>query len=66
MKNIKLLTTMLLFSGLLVGCGMKGPLYRAPVKQSAAPVTAEKKEIREELTPVEEKAQQDNLEQSAK
>jgi len=30
MKNIKLLITMLLFINLLAGCGMTGPLYRAP------------------------------------
>lgn len=64
MKNIKLLTSVLLFSGLLAGCGMKGPLYRTPVKQEAAPVAVEKKEIHEEA-PVEEKTEQDNLEQNA-
>ena len=30
MKNMKLLITTLVFSSLLVGCGMTGPLYRAP------------------------------------
>jgi predicted small lipoprotein YifL len=30
MKNIKLLITTFIFSSLLVGCGMTGPLYRAP------------------------------------
>ena len=30
MKKLNLLLIPLLFSSLLVGCGMKGPLYRAP------------------------------------
>ncbi len=33
MKNINILLTTLFFSSLLAGCGMKGPLYRAPVEQ---------------------------------
>lgn len=65
MKNIKLLTTMLLFSGLLAGCGMKGPLYRAPVKQTATPVTVDKNEISEESTTAPEDTKQDNLDKSA-
>ena len=33
MKNLNLLLITLIFSSLLIGCGMKGPLYReAPVK----------------------------------
>ena len=28
MKNLNLLLVTLIFSSLLVGCGMKGPLYR--------------------------------------
>lgn len=44
MKKLNLLLVPVLFSGLLVGCGMKGPLYRVPEtqsieKQTAAPVT---------------------------
>ncbi|WP_338049771.1 LPS translocon maturation chaperone LptM [Psychromonas antarctica] len=35
MKKIKLLTISLLFLSLLVGCGMKGPLYRAPATANA-------------------------------
>ncbi len=46
MKNIKLLIVTFLFSSLLIGCGMKGPLYRAPVTQ---PVSA--------VAPVDEKAE---------
>ncbi|WP_193755623.1 lipoprotein [Psychromonas sp. psych-6C06] len=30
MKKLNLLLIPVLFSSLLVGCGMKGPLYRAP------------------------------------
>lgn len=37
MKNIKLLVVSLLFSSLLAGCGMKGPLYRPPVAQPTPP-----------------------------
>jgi len=33
MKKLNLLLTSLLFSSLLIGCGMKGPLYRAPDAQ---------------------------------
>ncbi|MFT6986881.1 MAG: putative small lipoprotein YifL [Psychromonas sp.] len=67
MKQIRLLTTMLFFSGLLAGCGMKGPLYRAPVKPTATSVTVDKKEISQESTPVvEEKTEQDNLDNSTK
>ncbi|WP_037027611.1 LPS translocon maturation chaperone LptM [Psychromonas aquimarina] len=32
MKNTNILLTTLLFSSLLAGCGMKGPLYRTPVE----------------------------------
>ena len=35
MKNITLLIIASLFSVLLTGCGMKGPLYRAPAAQPA-------------------------------
>ena len=34
MKKLNLLLMSLLFSGLLIGCGMKGPLYRAPDSQT--------------------------------
>lgn len=33
MKNIQLFIVTLFFTSLLMGCGMKGPLYRAPIKQ---------------------------------
>ena len=33
MKKLNLLLTSLLFSSLLIGCGMKGPLYRVPDEQ---------------------------------
>ncbi len=35
MKSTKLLIITFLFSSLLAGCGMKGPLYAAPAAQSA-------------------------------
>lgn len=42
MKKIKLLIVTFLFSSLLAGCGMKGPLYRsAEVKSEAIPVSSE-------------------------
>jgi len=44
MKNIKLLIITLLFSSLLMACGMKGPLYRTPVAQPAPPSAMENKE----------------------
>jgi len=33
MKKLHLLLVPMLFSSLLIGCGMKGPLYRAPETQ---------------------------------
>ena len=44
MKKLNLLLIPILFSSLLVGCGMKGPLYRAPATQSIKeqPTTPEK------------------------
>ena len=44
MKNIKLLIITLLFSSLLMGCGMKGPLYRTPAAQPAPLPAMENKE----------------------
>tara|TARA_R110001583_G_scaffold99273_1_gene244568 strand:- start:13847 stop:14023 length:177 start_codon:yes stop_codon:yes gene_type:complete len=44
MKKLKLLLIPLFFSSLLIGCGMKGPLYRAPETQ-----TIEKKSITPEI-----------------
>ena len=49
MKNIKLSLISLLFSGLLIGCGMKGPLYREsssadPIKQVKSEQVIDKKE----------------------
>lgn len=42
MKNIKLLTVTFLFSSILAGCGMKGPLYQSEnSKQVAATVETE-------------------------
>ncbi|WP_435236087.1 SPOR domain-containing protein [Psychromonas sp. PT13] len=42
MKNIKLLTVTFLFSSILAGCGMKGPLYQSEnSKQIAATVETE-------------------------
>lgn len=34
MKKLNLLLITALFSSLLIGCGMKGPLYRAPETQT--------------------------------
>ncbi len=34
MKKLNLLVITLLSSSLLIGCGMKGPLYRAPETQT--------------------------------
>ena len=42
MKNIKLLIITTLFSSLLIGCGMKGVLYRAPTTQEKEPIIEEK------------------------
>lgn len=44
MKKLNLIVIPVLFSSLLVGCGMKGPLYHAPdaPKQEKQQVTAEK------------------------
>lgn len=44
MKNIKLLIITLLFSSLLMACGMKGPLYRTPSAQPAPSAAMENKE----------------------
>lgn len=41
MKNIQLCIITLFFTSLLMGCGMKGPLYHAPVKQPSATEKAE-------------------------
>ncbi|WP_019616394.1 LPS translocon maturation chaperone LptM [Psychromonas ossibalaenae] len=54
MKNTNILLITLLFSSLLTGCGMKGPLYRAPVEQ---PQTETQQQA--------EQAQQDNQETSS-
>jgi predicted small lipoprotein YifL len=45
MKKLNLLLIPVLFSSLLIGCGMKGPLYRAPETQTIEkqPTTPEKK-----------------------
>ncbi|MCP4321126.1 MAG: lipoprotein [Psychromonas sp.] len=44
MKKLNLLLISVLFSSLLIGCGMKGPLYKAPEiqpikKQQTTPET---------------------------
>ncbi|GLS92676.1 hypothetical protein GCM10007916_37480 [Psychromonas marina] len=43
MKKLNLLLIPVLFSSLLAGCGMKGPLYKAPEtpKTEKQPVTSE-------------------------
>ena len=45
MKKLALLATSTLFLSLLVGCGMKGPLYRAPEKAPTAEKQPEKPEV---------------------
>ena len=44
MKKLNLLLIPVLFSSLLIGCGMKGPLYRTPETQTIEkqPTTPEK------------------------
>jgi len=57
MKKLNLLLTSLLFSSLLIGCGMKGPLYRVsedqPIKETIA--TPEQKPIEQGDTTLAEK-----------
>lgn len=52
MKNIKLLSTTLLFSSLLAGCGMSGPLYRVaePASPQVEQAKAEETENNDETT----------------
>ncbi|WP_022940535.1 LPS translocon maturation chaperone LptM [Psychromonas hadalis] len=40
MKKLNLLVVPVLFSSLLIGCGMKGPLYRVP--QEPQPIEKQK------------------------
>ena len=57
MKKLNLLLVPLLFSSLLIGCGMTGPLYRAPEAQpiEQQPATPETKiEEQENTTPEDE------------
>lgn len=54
MKNIKFLTIILLFSSLLTGCGMKGPLYRTPATKVAPPVAEVEKKALTEAQPAKE------------
>ena len=54
MKNIKLLTIILLFSSLLTGCGMKGPLYRTPATKAAEPVAEVEEKALTEAQPAKE------------
>lgn len=57
MKKLNLLLIPLLFSSLLVGCGMKGPLYRAPEtpKVKKQPATPEKKLTEQQIESLEDK-----------
>jgi len=57
MKKLNLLLIPLLFSSLLVGCGMKGPLYRAPETQAMEkqPATPEKKLTEQNIESLEDK-----------
>ncbi len=48
MKNVPLILSVLLVTGLLSACGMKGPLYRAPVDQPAAQQNADSSEAANE------------------
>ncbi|MEH6454517.1 MAG: lipoprotein [Psychromonas sp.] len=51
MKNIKLLSMTLLFSSLLAGCGMTGPLYReTPPTPQVEQQKADSEENSEEAT----------------
>lgn len=54
MKKLKILLVPLFFSSLLIGCGMKGPLYRAPEtqtieKKSAMPATISEKQTEQQI-----------------
>lgn len=49
MKKLNLMIISLLFSSLLIGCGMTGPLYRVPETQ-----TIEKQQTEPETKPVEQ------------
>lgn len=54
MENFKLLIITSLFSGLLSGCGMKGPLYQTGATKEAAPVTEAGNKALTELQPAKE------------
>ena len=54
MKNIKLLIITLLFSSLLIGCGMKGVLYRTPTTQTEEPIVENEKMALVEYQPTKE------------
>jgi len=57
MKKLNLLLTSLLFSSLLIGCGMKGPLYRVPEEQPIKEtiITPESEPIEQDATALAEK-----------
>ncbi len=48
MKKLNLILIPMLFSSLLIGCGMKGPLYRAPETQTIEKQTTPEKEVEEQ------------------
>ena len=48
MKKLNLLLIPLIFSSLLIGCGVKGPLYRAPETQTIEKPQTTETQIEEE------------------
>ena len=54
MRNIKLLIVTALFSSLLIGCGMKGPLFRTGTTDTNEPVADNEKMALVESQPAEE------------
>jgi len=48
MKKLNLLLIPLIFSSLLIGCGIKGPLYRAPETQTIEKPQTTETQIEEE------------------
>ena len=54
MKNLNLLLVTLIFSSLLIGCGMKGPLYR-----EATPSSKIEQEKQQKITSSEEVSGED-------
>ena len=49
MKKLVLLLITVIFSSLLIGCGMRGPLYQAPQSADQQPIAQEPQET--EISP---------------